>query len=260
MKQQSFACWSAICLAVVLVASVIPSALGQNGVHLRFVNAQVAYSDPLLVQYSTYSGGGSVYTTTTTSPDFTDFNIVLLPEYSTTFNVIDIYSGSTVLSVVGDYDSGYGSLVLYGGSAQNDKITPKYSHSVLPLTWAYIPELLHFPGQFNITFRLVNLWENTVTPSTAVTVFINGAPIGGNDSWFVGVGQYSPSQTSFFAGPSYLITLFDQDSNYLGQYVANNLQAGFPYDIFVLPTMFNINYPSPYPTIQVVPQSDVTIF
>jgi len=88
---------SLLVLCLTCLGYLASFASAQNGVHLRFVNAQVAYSDPLLLQYLEYSYTG-LFTTTTTSPDFTDFDIVLLPDSQTTFNVIDIYSGVSDLS------------------------------------------------------------------------------------------------------------------------------------------------------------------
>eukprot|EP01102_Stenamoeba_stenopodia_P014593 TRINITY_DN4868_c0_g1_i1.p1 TRINITY_DN4868_c0_g1~~TRINITY_DN4868_c0_g1_i1.p1 ORF type:complete len:281 (+),score=33.37 TRINITY_DN4868_c0_g1_i1:73-843(+) len=243
---------------LLLVVAVLPYVVHcQNGAHLRFVNAQVAYSDPLLLKFTNV--GETAYAPTVSSPGFTPFSVVLEANYQAEFEVIDIFTG-TIFSTTGVYDSGYGSLLFYGGTADNAKATPKYTHSVVSLSWMEMPELLHFPGLFNTSFRLVNLWENTVTAAPLLTAVVNGVPMGGNNSnsaaFFVGVGQYTTDWSITYDGPSYFIELYDQDSNFLAQGTFTNLQFNSPYDIYVLPTIFN-NQVYPYPTIQVVPQSDI---
>jgi len=77
---------------------------------------------------------------------------------------------------------------------------------------------------------------------------------------YVGIGQYTNDWVFMYEGPAYFIALFDQDSNFLGQISVDGLDSANPYDIYVLPTLLDNNEAydySPYPTLQVVAQSDM---
>jgi len=145
------------------------------------------------------------------------------------------------------FSSGYVSLLFYGGETFDADIV-------------YIPPAEFLPSKFNISFRVVNAWENTVTPSRFLSASVDGVPLGGDsNSSYVSVGDYSEDWQLFYTGPTYLISIFDQDLVFLGQTVASGLMAGIPYDIYVLPTLFSSSSPpAPYPTIRVVAQTDAS--
>jgi len=191
-----------------------------------------------------YEGTSFAYTSSVPSPGYSSFDMVLLPDQNTRLELIDNFGGQIISTNFSNFGSGYGSVIIYGGSGDT-------------LKWLFMEEYVHVAGNFNVSFRLINLWQNTIT-NKDLTLTINGVSIGET----AGYGQYTKDYVTFFS-EEFLIYLFDTDGVYLGQKTITTaeIQNGNPYDILVVP-MNNQYYspgPAPYPTLMLAPQLDFVI-